>query len=641
MDSGYPPIEDHAVVGNLRTVALVGRDGAISWCCLPGLDSPSVFASLLDRRRGGRFGLRAAGSGSGDQRYLEDTNVLETVFDTARGRLSVIDFMPLSGSIEGCCGGSPTEPAIYRLLRAEGGPVEVELEWSPRFDYARGRTQAMRTAEGFLAWSAEESMTLNGAPHEAEIHDDGVGPVITCRFELQDGEERVVVGRWGTEQRQVELTEARSLLEETCDTWRSWVHKAEATGSREWAAPHSALVMRSELTLKLLTNADTGAIAAAATTSLPEEIGGVRNWDYRYSWIRDAALVAQALFALGHEAEAAAFINWSERVARGHGDRRWGLQIVYGLHGEEEMPEHDLPNLEGYRRSSPVRVGNGAVDQLQLDIYGELLGAAYEFVRNGGELEPDIRSFLPHVADQACRSWQEQDYGIWELRNGPMHFVYSKVMVWVALDRALRLAELGLIDGAVDLWRQHRRDVREEILQRGFDRELGSFRQSYERAALDASHLLLPILEFLPVDDPRIVATLDATLEGLSEHGLLHRYVADDGVAGREGSFALCNFWAVDALALSGRVEEAREIFERMADAANHVGLYAEEIDPSSGAFLGNFPQAFTHLGLINSAVYLAMAEGRDVPVAPPIGSAEHFAERVDGDERVDGEGHP
>lgn len=623
MQEGYKPIAHYGAIGDLRTVALVGLDGSIDWCCLPDLDSASVFAALLDHGRGGRFCIAPARVTVSRQHYIEHTNVLETVFETDRGRLTLTDFMPLSGSIEGC-GSSQAQSAIVRLLRAEEGPVQVDLEWAPRFNYGQANSQIVASGSGFLAWSGSHALTLSGLPAGAELSADGLGQLIRARFELGAGQRLAIVTRWGSESPSLSLEDAMHAFEETVGTWRAWVNKEEATGERAWAGPYREQVIRSELALKLLTHADTGAIAAAATTSLPEEVGGVRNWDYRFSWIRDAALAAQALFALGHMADAQAFIHWAERVARDKGKQDWGLQIVYGLHGEKELGEGELVNFEGYWRSAPVRTGNGAFDQLQLDVYGELISAAYEVSRMGGRLEEDVLRFLPQVADQACAAWREPDYGLWELRNGPFHFVYSKVMVWVALDRALRLAGDGVIGGDTESWRRARREIEKEVLERGFDPDLGAFKQSYERSVLDASNTLFPLQEFLPFGDPRVQSTLDRTLEGLTENGLVYRYKSDDGISGQEGAFGLCAFWLVDALALSDRMDEGCEIFEGMLARANHVGLYSEQIDPASGAFLGNFPQAFTHLGLINSALYLAYREGRETPVPAPIGSVEH-----------------
>jgi GH15 family glucan-1,4-alpha-glucosidase len=619
-------IEDHGAIGNLHTVALVARDGAIDWLCLPELDAPSVFGALLDPARGGRFRLAPPGRRQlGEQRYLDATNVLETTFETPGGRVVVTDLMPLTGALDDPSQ-ARTEPAVHRLVRAEGGASEVEVGWAPRFAYGERRTQVTRTDRGWLAWAGADALTLTGLgdDDEVRVEHDHVGPVLRATLRLAADEERPLVTAWGVEATDGRLATNRQLLDATVDAWRSWVRDGEAASQRTWAEPHRDLIQRSELVLKLLTHADSGAIAAAATTSLPEEIGGVRNWDYRYSWIRDAGLAAQALFALGHRAEAHAFIEWAERVAREEGRQEWGLQIVYGLHGETEIGERELPGLAGFRRSSPVRVGNGAVDQLQLDIYGELISAAYEAIRLGDDLSAEVIEFLPAVADEAAERWHDADYGLWELRNGPFEFVYSKVMVWMALDRADRLAERGVIEGDRERWREVRDAIREDVLSRGFDPDLGAFKQSYERAVLDASNLLLPLQEFLPVDDPRVQSTIDRTLADLTDRGLVHRYHADDGVAGGEGAFGLCTFWLVDALALSGRVDEATEIHEGMVRAANHLGLYSEQLDPADGTFLGNFPQAFSHLGLINSTLYLAAAQGRDVPLPSLIGSEAH-----------------
>jgi GH15 family glucan-1,4-alpha-glucosidase len=627
MAVAYPPIEAYGAIGNLRSVALVSRDGSVDWCCFPHLESPSVFASLLDRARGGRFSVAPAlGRGTG-QRYLEHTNILETVFETDRGRLVVTDFMPLAGSIDGC-GGSRAEDAIYRIVRAEAGPVDIEVEWAPRLDYGRADTLVERAGSGFVARAGGDALHLTGLPEGAEVTRDRVGPIVRARFTIEEGGRRTLVTAWGAGGDGVSAADAEERLRRTRATWRDWVHKEEATGERAWAGDWSEQVIRSELVLKLLTHADTGAIAAAATTSLPEEIGGVRNWDYRLTWIRDAALTAQALFALGHRPDAEAFIAWAERAARDEGQKGWGLQIAYGLHGQEDLTERELVNLEGYRRSAPVRIGNAAGSQLQLDIYGELVAAAYELIRLGGELEPEILEFLPRVADQACEAWQRPDFGIWELRNGPFHLVYSKAMVWVALDRAVRMAEAGLIEGNTKKWRRSRSEVAKQVLERGFDPELGAFKQAYERSVPDASNVRIALLELLPPDDFRVQGTLDCTLEHLTEKDLVYRYRADDGVAGFEGAFGSCTFWLVDALALSGRLDEAYALFEGMLGRRNHLGLYSEEIDPHSGAFLGNFPQAYMHVGLITSSLYLADAEGRELPVPSLIGSRRRIDER-------------
>jgi GH15 family glucan-1,4-alpha-glucosidase len=624
---GYLPIEHYGAIGNLRTVALVGLDGSIDWCCLPELDRPSTFGAILDSKRGGRFRVAPAGRWRSEQRYLEATNVLETLFEAGGGRLSVTDFMPLHGSILGA--GDPlTAPEIHRILRCEQGEVEVEVEWSPRFDYARAVPRVARLTGGFVAEANGERVTLGGLPADAvEIAEGEGGPVLHARIRLPAGERMVLVTRYGSPDARAALNESLSALETTIHAWREWAHHCERPEECAFAGEWHPQVIRSGLALKLLTHPETGAIAAAATASLPENIGGVRNWDYRFTWIRDAAFTAQALFAVGHRAEALDFLKWAHGVSSVKGDRPFGLQIMYGLHGETELPEFDLEHLEGYRGSRPVRIGNGAAKQRQLDIYGELLGSAYELVRMGRALDPPLMAFLSRVADQACDVWREPDYGIWEVRGGPRHFVYSKVMVWVALDRAVRMAERWGLPGRVGMWRRNRDAVRQAILAEGYDRRVGAFVQSFGSSVLDASNLLIPIVEFLPFDDPRVQGTIDRTLERLTENGLVYRYLADDGLPGGEGAFGLTTFWMVDALALSGRLEEAREMFEGVARRANHVGLYSEEFDPRTGAFLGNFPQAFSHIGFINSALYLARAEGRIAPAPAPVGSQEHGEE--------------
>ena len=643
--AGYKPIADYGAIGNLRTVALVGLDGSIDWCCLPNLDAPSVFGAILDVRKGGRFRVSPVKYKRSTQRYLGNTNVLETSFTSSKsedeaGTLTLTDFMPLRGSIVGA-GNPDTSPMLLRLLECKEGEVEVALEWSPRFDYARANTFIERTEKGALARAGDESdetnsevMVLAGLPDtvsEVAVTDDGHGPVFRARFTLRAGERVALENHYGVTEVETDLSECDALLQETVAAWRGWVHScSDNPGGCAFGGPWHDLLIRSGLVLKLLTHPDTGAIAAAPTTSLPEDVGGVRNWDYRFSWIRDAAFTAQALFSLGHHAEALDFVNFVHRVAKAGGDHPLQLQIMYGLHGETDLHEKTLPHLEGYRGSRPVRIGNGAAKQRQHDIYGELLGSAYELVRLGGRLEPDLMAFLGAVATKACRVWREPDAGIWEVRGGPQHFVYSKVMVWVALDRAVHMAERYGLPGPVETWRETREAVREAVLEEGYDPEVGAFVQAFGSKALDAANLLIPVVEFLPFNDPRVQGTIDRTLERLTHNGVVHRYLTshtDDGLSGGEGGFGLTTFWLVDALALSGRLDEAHSLFEGMVKRANHLGLYAEEFDPHTGAFLGNFPQGFSHIGFVNSALYLARAEGRHAPAPAPVGSLEHGAE--------------
>ncbi len=620
----YLPIESYGAIGNLRTVALVGLNGSIDWCCFPELDRPSVFGALLDDARGGRFRISPISKYSSEQSYVRRTNVLRTTFEAEGGRVSVTDFMPLRGTIIGA-GAPPTAPEIYRIIDGEEGEVHLQVEWSPRFDYARAPTRVRRTAGGFLASSGVERLTLGGLPPNAELMEAPPAVIRAC-FKVRKGDKITLRTRYGDPDANVDPERCDRALEHTIAAWREWVHECDSTDSCAFRGKWHEQIIRSGLALKLLTHPDTGAIAAAATTSLPEEIGGVRNWDYRFSWIRDSGFAAQALLSLGHRDEALDFLNWVERVSQAAGED-WRLQIMYGLHGESDLTEIILPHLEGYRGSRPVRIGNGAADQRQLDIYGELLGAAYEYVRIGGTLDPGLAGFLSTITTRACSAWTEPDAGIWEVRGGPRHFVYSKLMVWVALDRAIRMSERFGLPGDVALWQKNRERVREEILEHGYDREIDSFVQSFGSKHLDASNLLIPVVGFLPFDDPRVQATIDRTLEQLTENGLVYRYHADDGIPGGEGAFGLTTFWMIDALALSGRREEAMEMFEGIAGRANHLGLYSEEFDPATGAFLGNFPQAFTHIGFLNSALYLARAEGEKPGTPAPMGSREHRVE--------------
>jgi GH15 family glucan-1,4-alpha-glucosidase len=627
----YKPINDYGAIGNLRTVALVGLDGSIDWCCFPFLDNQSVFAALLDHRKGGRFRVSPRGIRAGEQKYLDDTNVLETLFETHDGRVVVTDFMPLGGTLNGDHA-SEADPELYRVVRCEGGTVTVDLEWSPRFDYARAETKIHEMADhAYLATSEEGHRLVLGGVRGAEIVTEHDGPTVRASIELRDGEQLLFTTRWDTEDPNCNLEDGLKALEQTIEAWHGWVHKEEMDRAREWAGPCYGMLVRSELALKLLVQAGTGAVAAAATTSLPETIEGVRNWDYRYSWIRDAVQIVQALGALGHQDEATDLLEWAERVSEAHLEEQHGLQIMYTLHGEADLEEEELDHLEGYRQSRPVRVGNAAAKQRQPDIHGELLIAAYELMRRGHELDDDIWRFLSAVADRACKEWSKPDDGIWEQRNGPRHYVYSKVMVWSAFDRAIQLHEDYQLEGDIDRWRKSREEIRNEVLAQGYDEELGTFVQAYNRRDPDASNLLIPLREFLPFDDPRVQGTIDTTLNELTTKGLVYRYRNDDGLPGKEGAFGLCTFWLVDALALSNRIDEADEIFEGMLGHANHVGLYAEQIDPEPGQLLGNFPQGFTHLGMINSALYLAHAKGMEVPGPSLIGTKEHRKNQQNG----------
>lgn len=611
----YKPIEEYAAIGNLRTVALVGRDGAIDWCCLPYLDSPSVFGALLDADRGGTFRVHPRSEHfQSHQRYLEHSNVVLTEMRTDQGAFQVIDCMPVEGDLNGC-GYSTARPEILRFIRGIDGEVDAEVVWAPRLDYGRVKPEFRRVSHGLLARGGQQVLTLSGLPGAMDVSNGPHGPTLRSRFTVRGGDEFCLATRWGTNQVHTDLERCRSRINATLDAWRRWVHKPSATGTRQWAGQYRETVIRSELALKLMSQADTGALAAAATTSLPETIGGVRNWDYRYAWIRDAAQIARAFYALGHRDELDFFIEWAEHASFLHGHRQDEVTIMYPLRPDTDLVETELSHLEGYRRSRPVRIGNKASEQLQLDIYGELVGAVHERFRLEERFDRDIGPFLSRIVDQACERWRQPDSSIWEPRNGPDQFVYSKLMVWVALQRALDLHGIGLLQGPARRWRRTQTEIGEWLLERGFSERRQAFVQIAGQDYLDAANLLIPIQGFLPVNDPRVQSTIDAIIDELTVNNLVYRYLAPDGLPGEEGAFVLCTFWLIDALTVSGRLDEAHDIFDSLMDRTNHVGLLAEQIDPRTGAFLGNFPQAYSHVGVVNSALYLAEAEGRPRPV--------------------------
>lgn len=617
----YKQISDYAAIGNLRSVALIGKDGSIDWCSFPIADRSSIFAAILDIRRGGRFQVSVPDAGIGVQYYVKDTNVLKTQFKIGHGKLTVTDFMPLWGNISKC-GGSYAPKEIHRIIECQGDDMEIEVEWSPRFDYARASTKIKEKDNGWVATDGKDKMSLCNLDN-ARVTDEGYGQRLYSLFKMRDGDQKVLVTRWNNEDVNGELDKSVELMKRTSSTWKNWARKEAVMDVHEWAEEWFPFLVRSRLALKLMIHDDTGAMLAAPTTSLPETIGGVRNWDYRYAWIRDASLIGQALISAGHTKEAVDLLHWIEKVSSEHFEKGHGLQIMYGLHGEAELDEEELDHLEGYKRSGPVRIGNGAADQLQLETYGELLNTAYEMVRRNIKLEPKIMDFLTKVTDYACDVWKEPDYGIWEIRGKPRHFTYSKVMVWVALDRAIHLANQYDFPGDVEKWEKTRSDIRKKVLKKGYNEDLGTFVQTFGSKELDAANLRIPLLEFLPFDDERVKGTINMTLKHLTENELVYRYQVDDGLPGKEGAFGICTFWLVDALALSGRIKEARNIFENIINLTNHVRLLPEQLDPKTGEFLGNFPQAFSHIGLINSMIYLAYAEGKPVPVAP-IGTSEH-----------------
>ena len=601
----YTPIERYGVVGNLETCALIADDASVDWLPFPHVESPSVFARLLDAERGGHWSIRPVAGGTSQQTYLEETNVLQTRFDLEDGELVVTDFMPVVDDAAGDDADREPERSLYRKVACPDGAVDVRARIVPRFDYAREQPAIRHRPWGIEA--ATDDRRLGLASTATICHEEQLA---TATPTVEAGEpEWFVLGP--DVSTAIDRTACQRRLEETIDYWREWAHDCPESGCL-FAGPWHDAVVRSALALKLLTPHETGTICAAATTSLPEEIGGVRNWDYRYNWIRDAAFITQALAKLGHVAEARSNLEWF--LDRCHVDEPGEIQPLYGLHGETDLEEETLDHLSGYCDSSPVRVGNAASDQRQLDIYGELVEAAAEAMRYGVEFDANdwaaIRGIVEHVRDV----WDEPDTGIWEVRSEPRQFVYSKVMCWVALDRALEMAADGGFEAPTDRWEDSREEIRDAVLERGYEESIDSFVRSFEAEdTLDATGLLIPATGFLPFADDRVQGPIDASMVRLlTADGLVDRYEGEDGLPGDEGAFLLCSFWLVDALALSGRLEEATELFESVLEYRSPIGLLAEEIDPETGRHLGNVPQAFSHVGVINSALYLGYARQDD-----------------------------
>jgi pentatricopeptide repeat protein len=602
----YQPIENYGIIGDLHSAALVGIDGSIDWLCLPRFDSPSVFAAILDDEKGGRFKITPVSDGvTRKQLYWPDTNVLITRFFTPDGVAEIADYMPIHVSMNG-----RGRHQLIRRIKVVRGEMNFRMECSPAFNYARDGHKTEITEGGACFHSGQLSLGLaTDVPLRSESNR------VVAEFSLQEEQMAVFVLREIESGADCGLSlserQEEELFMQTVEYWRRWLSKSTYTG--RWRE----MVHRSALTLKLLTYEPTGAIVAAPTTSLPEGIGGERNWDYRYTWIRDAAFTLYGLLRIGFTEEAEAFMGWLEdRCYKPKPDGL--LQLMYGIDGRADLTEEILDHLEGYRGSRPVRIGNGAYDQLQLDIYGELMDAVYLYNKYGDPIWYELWTHLRGLIDWVCDNWQRKDEGIWEVRSGQQHSVYSKLMCWVALDRALRLADKRSFPADRERWLKVRDEIYEEIMEKGWSPERKAFVQSYGGDTLDASSLIMPLVFFVAPKGPRMLSTLDAINRppkdnGLVSNGLVFRYDVQksaDGLMGEEGTFNLCTFWLVEALTRAGRLEEARLIFEQMLSYANHLGLYAEEIGPS-GEALGNFPQAFTHLTLISAAFNLDRALGK------------------------------
>ena len=602
----YLPIEDHGIIGNMRTAALVGTDGTIDWYCYPSFDAPSVFGALLDDQKGGSFEIApATGTHARKQFYWPDTNVLVTRFLSPDGVGQITDFMTVGLRSD------EAEGWLVRRVTVSRGAMRFRLVCRPAFDYGRAPHRTERTATGVRFIANDLGLELSSDPPVTER--DGAA---VAEFRLDEGQGISFVLRpIDGERPALSDAEAETLFRGTVEYWRRWLSACTYRG--RWRES----VHRSALALKLLTYEPTGAMVAAATCSLPEDLGGVRNWDYRYMWIRDAAFTVYALMKIGFTEEAGHFMEWlSKRCRELEGGT---LQIMYDIGGHPMTEETVLGHLSGYKGSRPVRVGNGAVQQLQLDIYGELMDSVYLYDKYGTPISDDLWQHLRRLTNWVCDHWQETDEGIWEVRGGRRHFVYSKLMCWVAVDRAMRIANKRSFPADILRWLDTRDRIYEEIMTRGWSAERGAFVQAYDSTNLDAAVLTMPLVNFIAPTDPRMLSTLDAINRtpkhgGLVSDSLVYRYDgarATDGIPGDEGTFNICTFWLVEALIKAAgrtdaqRLRDARLIFEQMLGYGNHLGLYAEETGPT-GEALGNFPQAFTHLGLITAATNLDRALG-------------------------------
>ncbi|MFD8416486.1 glycoside hydrolase family 15 protein [Streptomyces sp. NPDC059650] len=607
----YPLIEDHGLIGDLQTAALVTVDGSVDWFCCPRFDSPSVFGALLDKGGGGHCTVRPLHTTyATKQLYLPDTAVLVTRFMTEAGAGEVVDFMPLTGTAV------TDRHRLVRMVRCVRGSMTFEVDIAPRFDYGRKPHELHVTENGAVFASQDLSLTvhtLREPDDERLVHSLTGDHDLHLTLSLQAGQQRGLVLESAADgpPRQIRLDEYERLFHDTIRFWRSWLAASRYTG--RWREA----VERSAVTLKLMTYAPSGAVVAAPTAGLPEQLGGERNWDYRFTWVRDASFSVYALLGMGFTEEAKAFIGWlDDRIkerAGGEGDSG-PLNIMYKVDGSSDLKEESLEHWEGYERSAPVRIGNGAATQIQMDIYGEAMDSISFAHGHGIHLGHRGWSGLLHVLDWLADHWDQAGEGLWETRGGRQHFTYGRVMSWVAFDRALRLAQATGRPSAAQRWSSTRDAVYEQVMAHGWNEERGAFVQHYGSDVLDSSLLRMPTVGFITPEDPMWTSTLDAMENELVTDSLVYRYnpeASPDGLRGSEGTFSLCTFMYVDALARAGRIDQARLVLEKMLGYANHLGLYSEEID-LTGRQLGNFPQAFTHLALIDAAITLDAALNRD-----------------------------
>ncbi len=601
------PIADYALLSDRHSAALISRDGSVDWLCFPRFDSPSVFARLLDDDAG-HWSIRPSTPFQATRRYLDRTMALETTFRTGTGTALLTDVLVTGPDNSGHRLGLGAPHMLARRLTCAEGEVTVEVEYRPRPEFGLIAPLLSQVDGGVTSRGGAEWLVLT-TPVQLYASEGDIRGRATLRagdtwyFALHRSTLEETPARvWGQD-------ELAARVDATVAAWRSWSDLHQA-----YDGPWRDLVHHSGRVLQALSFQPSGAIVAAATTSLPEGVGGERNWDYRYAWVRDASLTMEALWVAACPDEASDFFAFLTTAAPSLAEDK-ALQIMFGVGGEHDLTERTLPHLRGWRGSRPVRVGNGAWRQRQIDVYGELLTAAFRLADQLTGIDDATRRFLVTCADTAAERWREKDQGIWEVRGAPQHFLYSKLMCWAALDRAVALADRLRAEDRVESWRRTRDEIRDAVLRQGWSEQAGAFTQYFGSTELDASNLMMPIVGFLPADDPRVLATIDAVEERLTDdRGLVYRYRAEggvDGLAGEEGTFLLCTFWLAQALAMTGQVGRARAAFERAAAYANDVGLLAEEVDPATGELLGNFPQAFSHIGLVNAAWAISEAERR------------------------------
>ncbi len=597
----YPAIDDYALIGDCRTAALVSRDGAVEWCCFPHFSGPSVFAALLDRRRGGRFAIRPRGQYTVSREYLPDTAVLVTRFETESGVVELTDAMPIFGASSE----ERLQPLreLLRRIHCSRGHVELEVDYQPRPEYATVTPKIRH--HGRLGWSCAYGAKLLHLHTDLPLQPNDFGDRLTGQYRFSEGETRYCSLSYAESDIGVIPPlgpDAARRLDSTIGWWQAWTRQCSYHGF------HADAVRRSAITLKLVTFTLSGAIVAAPTTSLPEKVGGTRNWDYRYCWLRDASMTLRAFIDLNYYHEGQAFLGWLLHATRLTAPE---LDVLYDVYGEAVIPERNLEHLEGYLGSRPVRIGNGAWNQLQLDVYGEVVLAAYDYIHRGGRLDRYERNVLRGIGYVVCRLWRRPDKGLWEPRGEPLDHTHSKVMCWVALDRLIRLAEQGHLKVPKAHFQTVMRAIEEAVEQHGYNTGLRSYTGAFDSEQMDAALLLMARYGYRDPNDARIRDTFARIDRVLGRGAQLRRYdgLADDRPPG-EGVFAVCGFWAVDYLARAGRLAEAQERFERLTGYANDVWLFSEEYDTETGAALGNFPQAFTHIGLITAALSLGRAKG-------------------------------